>query len=455
MILAFVSGYLLIQLLISYLVSKFIKSEADFFVAGRKLPLWILSFSLFATWFGAETTIGTSGAVFNEGLAGSRADPFGYSLCLFLMGLLITTKLWSGGYTTLADFFRERFNGPVEKLAVIIIVPSSLLWGAAQMRAFGQVVTSMTDWNLSYTLWIAFAFVTLYTLLGGLLGDIITDLIQGIMIAIGLLLILYFVSQSEFNFQDWWQNLPAEKLSFRKHGESFWQRIDRWSIPIFGSLVAQELISRVLSARSKTVAKNAAYVSGCIYLFFGSIPVILGLMGPELLSDLTHHEDFIIKLARQYLPAFAFVIFSGALISAILATIDSILLSSSALISHNVLVPLLKLDTEKKKILSARIMVAVSALVSVVIAFSSDSIYQLVEVASSFGTAGILVITLCGLHMRWGGAFSAYLTLIAGLVTLPIVEFGLKGEAPFVTTLLVSFMVYIVGGFYRPKANNA
>ncbi len=455
MILAFVSAYLLIQLLISFVVSRYIKSESDFFLAGRRLPLWLLSFSLFATWFGAETTIGTSGAVFNEGLAGSRADPFGYSLCLFLMGLLITTKLWAGGFTTLADFFRERFDTRIEKLAVLIIVPSSLLWGAAQMRAFGQVVTSMTDWDLNQTLWIAFAFVTLYTLLGGLLGDIITDVIQGIMIALGLVLIFFFVVKSDVDFQTWLQNIPSERLQFRKAGESFWQRMDRWSIPIFGSLVAQELISRVLSARSASVAKNSAYVSGCIYLFFGSIPVVLGLMGPDLIGDLSHHEDFIITIARRFLPTVAFVIFSGALISAILATIDSILLSVSALVSHNVLVPVFDLKTEKQKIVSARAMVIVSALISVGIAFSSESIYQLVEVASSFGTAGILIVTLCGLHSRWGGQLSAYMALTAGLVVLPVAEYGFNLEAPFVTTLLVSLVAYLLGGFHKPNTINA
>lgn len=450
MVLLFVGLYLGIQLVISIVVAKGIKSEKDFFLAGRNLPGWLLSFSLFATWFGAETTIGTSGAVFSEGLSGSRADPFGYSLCLFFLGLFLATRLWNGGYTTLADFFKDRFGDRVEKLAILIIVPSSLIWGAAQMRAFGQVVSSMTDWDLSYTLWIAFAFVTTYTLLGGLLGDIITDLIQGTMIAIGLVTIFVFILMSDFDFSSWWQDLPAESLSFKKSGESFLQRLDRWCIPIFGSLVAQELISRTLSARSASVARNSAYASGIIYLVFGSIPVILGLMGPSIMGELTHHEDFIIQLAEKFLPTFAFVIFSGALISAILATIDSILLSSSALISHNVIVPLLKIKKERSKIRWARVTIALSALVCIAIAFGSESIYQLVEIASSFGTAGVLVICLCGLHSQKGGRLSAYAALASGLIMMPLAEYVFQLSAPFVFTLLVSLALYWIFAFFRP-----
>lgn len=430
------------------IVSKFIKSESDFFLAGRKLPLWLLSFSLFATWFGAETTIGTSGAVFSEGLAGSRADPFGYSLCLFLMGLFLATKLWEGGYTTLADFYKDRFNSSVEKFAVIIIVPSTLLWGAAQMRAFGQIVSSMTDWNLNQTLYIAFGFVTVYTLLGGLLGDIITDLIQGIMIAIGLVLILVFIGLSDFDFVVWWQELPTERLSFQKQDESFWERLDRWSIPILGSLITQELISRVLAAKSQKTARRSAYTSGLIYLFFGSIPVILGLIGPSLISDLNHKEDFIIQIAKTYLPTFAYVLFSGALISAILATIDSILLSVSALISHNVLVPVFKVKEESKKLLLARVMIIVSALISMTLAFSSESIYQLVEVASAFGTAGILVVTLIGLHTKFGQQASAYLALSVGMIATPLAEYVFHLQAPFLFSIFASLVFYLVGTLF-------
>ena len=454
---AFVAIYLGFQLLIGFLVSKKIKTEDDFFLAGRNLPASFLAFSLFATWFGAETCIGTSGAVFKEGLSGSRADPFGYSLCLFILGFLLARKLWSGGFTTIADFYRQRFGNGVEKLAIFILVPSTLLWGAAQLRAFSQIISTMTAWDVEVTLGIAFLFVTVYTLLGGLMGDIITDLIQGVMIALGLLLILFAVGSSDFSWGSWWDSLSPEKLSFQSKGETLWQRLDRWSIPIFGSLIAQSLIARVLAAKSPGDAVKASHMSGGIYLLFGSIPVLLGLIGPAVIGPLPHHEDFLITIAEKFLHPFAFVIFSGALISAILATIDSILLSVSALMSHNVIVPVLKIKKESTKVFTARLFVVLSALVAVLIAFVSESVYALVETASAFGTAGILVITLCGLHFKWGGALAASLSLIVGLITTPIAEYVLELEAPFIASILAALMVYILASLKSPlpQASNA
>ena len=71
-----------------------------------------------------------------------RADPFGYAICLLLMSLLLAVPLWKSGFTTLGDLFRERFGPRAEKVAVLVMVPSSVMWAGAQVRAFGQVLSS-------------------------------------------------------------------------------------------------------------------------------------------------------------------------------------------------------------------------------------------------------------------------------------------------------------------------
>ena len=141
----FIALYLLVQLGICYWVARKVNNSTDFFLAGRSLPTPIVAMSLVASWFGAETCIGSSGAVYDGGLSASRADPFGYSMCLLLMGLLIAAPLWRGGYITLSDFYAERYGTWVEKLTAFVLIPGSLIWAAAQIRAFGQVVSSTTQ----------------------------------------------------------------------------------------------------------------------------------------------------------------------------------------------------------------------------------------------------------------------------------------------------------------------
>jgi Na+/proline symporter len=133
-----VAAYMLLQLLIGVWASRFVRSESDYLVAGRTLGLPLVALSLFATWFGAETVMGSSAAIAREGLAGGRADPFGYALCLLGMGLLLAYQLRKKNYLTIGDFFRERYSRSVETVGAILFTPSVVMWAAAQLLAFGQ-----------------------------------------------------------------------------------------------------------------------------------------------------------------------------------------------------------------------------------------------------------------------------------------------------------------------------
>jgi solute:Na+ symporter, SSS family len=442
----FIAAYLLIQIGIGYWVSKKVKNASDFFLAGKKLGLPLVSVSLVATWFGAETCIGSAGAVYAHGLSGSRADPFGYSLCLLLMGLFVAAPMWKGNYITIGDMFAQRFGWSAEKLTVLILIPGSLIWGGAQIRAFGQIISSTTDLSVDITILMCTIFIVFYTFLGGLLGDMITDFVQGILVFSGLLILLGVVLySSDFSLAQWWSTVPSERLSFMATNESPWQRLDRWAIPILGSLITQELISRTLSSRSVKVAQNASYAACGMYLVAGSIPVLLGLFGPALMPNINDHEQFLPQLAQMYLPKALYVIFIGALISALLSTIDSILLSVSAMASQNVFSRFLKDGGKRKELIAARLLVVAAAVIAYVIAISSTGIYALVEVASSFGTAGLLVVALVGLWTKWGGAWAANMSLLVGAISYPVGHYLLDLDAPFVTAIFASIIGFIFG----------
>lgn len=443
----FILGFLGLQLAVGLWISKRVHSESDYFLGGRNLPLLMVAFSLFATWFGAETCMGSSAAVYRQGLSGSRADPFGFSLCLLLMGLILAGRLRKGNYVTLADYYRERYGAFVEKFSIWILIPSSLIWGAAQIRAFGQVIASTTPLPVTPAIAVATAFVLVYTFFGGLLGDIYTDLLQGFFILLGLGVLLAVILQSFSDWREVLSTMESVRLSFRAPNETLVQRLDRWMVPVLGSLVTQEAISRILAARSVSVARRASFLACAVYLALGSIPVFLGLLGPSLLPAVAEPEQFLIRLADQFLPRFLFVTFSAALISAIISTVDSILLAISALLSHNLLVPLFRLQSDRSRVLSARLVVLISGGLACVIALYARGIYELVLTASSFGTAGVLVVTLMGLFCRLGNSAAATSSLGVGLLLTPLFTYGLKLEAPFLSSVAGSLAVFALTSF--------
>jgi len=441
--------YLGVQFFIVYVISKKIKSEKDYLVGGQQVPTFLLMFSLFATWFGAETCIGTSGEVYEKGISGGRSDPFGYTLCLLFLGVFVAKKIWNSNYTTLGDFFRHRFGEHAEKLASVLLLLSSVVWGAAQFRALSQVISSSTQLPLNLTFGITFIFVVSYSTLGGLLGDIYNDFIQGLILIFGLSVLIFTILYTEGTGVLLEQT--PERLSFLTGDETIWRRIDRWAAPVLGSLIAQESVSRLLAARSPQTAQRSAYYSSALYIVVGSIPVLLGLLGPAVLPNITDKEQFLTLLSQKYLSLPLQYLVTGALVAAILSTVDSILLSGGGILSHNLILPMVKSPLEKTKLRLNRLGVLIMSGSALTIAWFSEGIYQLVESASYLGTSGLLVVSLFGLWTSFGKTKAAITTLTVGLFFHPIADRGLELESPFLMTITLCVFIYLTIGFFERR----
>ncbi len=90
-----------------------------------------------------------------------------------------------------------------------------------------------------------------------------------------------------------------ERLALFKTAENeYWLDIlEHWIIPIGGSVIAQELVSRVLACRSPQIARQACLTGGLLYLSVGLIPVLIGLLGSRLLPGQEHPVQILPQLA--------------------------------------------------------------------------------------------------------------------------------------------------------------
>lgn len=438
-----VTAYVLAQLVLGVVVSRRIRTETDYLLAGRRLGYALASCSIFATWFGAETCIGAAGAVYARGLSGGRADPLGYTVCLLLMATVFATPLWRRQFTTLADLFRARYSVQVERVAVALMVPTSLLWAAAQIRAFGQVLSASSAMEIELGITLAAAVVVLYTVSGGLLADAITDVLQGGTLALGLLVVLFAASDAAGGLPSALAKVSASRLEL-VGDEGFWASLDGWLVPICGSVVAQELVARVLAARSPEVARRATWAGAALYLSVGSIPVLVGLIGPQLLPGLGDPERLLPELAERTLSPALYVVFAGALVSAILSTVDSTLLAASSLLSHNLVPSFRPALSDAQKLRLARVLVVVFGTAAYVVALHAEGVYALVESASSFGSAGLFVVLGFGLFSRLGGPPSALAALGLGTLVWLVGTYLVAFPAPYLAALLAACVAYLV-----------
>jgi Na+/proline symporter len=196
MLIWFVVLYLLVSIGIGLYAATRVHSAKDFAIAGRHLPLPVVTATVFATWFGAEAIFGVSATFVKEGLHGVVADPFGASLCLIIAGIFFSRKLYKLNVLTLGDYFRLRYNRTVEILTTLCIVIAYLGWVSAQIKALGLVFNVVTDGAISQTagMILGAAIVLTYTTLGGMLSVAILDFVQMGVIMGGMLFIAWLIS---------------------------------------------------------------------------------------------------------------------------------------------------------------------------------------------------------------------------------------------------------------------
>jgi len=441
LVLACLFLYILAQLVIAFWYSRRSRNETDYLVAGRSLGPWMATFSVFATWYGAETCIGAAGEAYAHGLSGVIADPFGYSIGIVLVGLFFAAALWKRGLLTLADLFRGRYGLGVTRLAAIIMIPGSVLWAAAQVRAFGQVLASASELSLLFTITLAAAGVIAYTTLGGMWSNAVLDLVQGIVLLIGVtMLFAVFVGLGGLEVL---AALPRERMDFL-HERRPWSALETLAIPVFSTLAAQELAARVLSARSAKLAAATTAGAGLLYLAMGLIPVAIGLGAPALLGGEVHHEQVLAEFAQARLPLPLYILFLGALVSAILSTLSGALLVAASLAAHNVVLPLKPGLNDAQKLFANRAAVVLFGVIAWGIALASDSVYGLVQEAGGMGSSGILVIMLFSLYRtHLGGARSAYAALIAGTGVYLAAKHLLGYEQPYLLSLVAALLAYL------------
>lgn len=428
MLLASVVVYLLVSVLIGLYVARNVSTAADYAVAGRHLSLPIVTATVFATWFGSETVLGISSTFVEEGLSGIVADPFGASMCLILAGLFIAPKIYRLNLLTLGDYYRVRYNRAVEVFCSACIVVSYLGWVAAQISALGLIFNVLTDGAISqeWGMVIGASVVLVYTLFGGMLSVAILDFIQMVVIAAGLMYIMWIVADLAGGVGTVVDHAEAAgKLQLFPEEFSYvlWVPfVGAFLTMAFGSIPQQDIFQRISSAKDEKTAVRGAVLGGSMYFFFAFIPVFLAygaiMIDPATFGAMVSEDSQMVlpNLVLMHTPLFAQIVFFGALISAIMSTSSATLLAPSVSFAENIVKNIYPKMDDKALLLTMRISVFVFTIIVVAFAINSESsIFEMVESAYEITLAAAFVPLVFGLYWKKATSQGAVFSIIVGV----------------------------------------
>ena len=456
MLIWFVALYLLLSVGIGLWAATRVRDTKDFAVAGRSLPLPVVTATVFATWFGAEAVFGVSAQFVKDGVRGVVADPFGSSLCLVIAGFFFATQLYKLNILTVGDYYRMRYNRTVEVITSLCIVISYLGWVAAQIKAMGLIFHMVTDGAVSQEagMVLGAAIVLTYTTFGGMFSVAVLDFVQMIVTMGGLLYIGWVVSGMTGGVAPVVAHATqAGKLDFFPPPDPWlWLTfLGAWVTMMFGSVPQQDVFQRVTSARSAKIAICGSILGASIYFCFTFVPMFIAyaatLIDPKQFSELIEKDSQLVlpTLVLQHMPDLAKVLFFGAVLSAIMSCSSATLLAPSVTFAENVVKGFAPGLSERGLLWVMRgTLVGFAGLVLVYALNSRLPIFGMVESAYKITLAGAFVPLVFGAFWRRATTQGALAATLGGLVSWILIEV-LVGEKSAVPPQLIGFAVSAAG----------
>ena len=454
--------YLAITIAIGLYAAKFVANSKDYLVAGRSLPLYMTTATVFATWFGAETVLSVSATFVQDGLGGIPADPFGATFCLIFVALFFARAFYRMDLLTIGDFYKKRYGKGVEVLTSIAVTLSYLGWTSAQLTALGIVFNSLSQGAISLNqgILLGAVIVLIYTTLGGMWSVALTDLFQSVVIVVGLFYVAVLASGMAGGFGTVIAHASdANKFSFWPTGGSkeWFAFVAAWATLAIGSIPQQDVFQRVTSAKDESTAVRGSLLGAGAYFAFAFVPMFLAyaalMVNPEMVNGLLKQGGREIQLilpnfVLQHTPMFAQVMFFGALLSAILSTASGALLAPTGLFTENVLKPLFGDMSDKRFLLTLRIVLVLFTAGVLVFALNNTSTMdEMVQNAYKVTLVGAFVPLVCGIYWSRATTQGALLSALVGLAVWVICEsfFAEAVVPPQIVGLVASAIGMVVG----------
>jgi len=437
MLLTFVIVYLVVTIAIGLWAAMRVRNARDYVVAGRSLPLYINAATVFATWFGAETVLSVSATFAKDGLGGIIADPFGASFCLVFVALFFARAFYRMDLLTIGDFYRKRYDRPVEVITSLAITASYLGWTSAQLTALGLAFSVLSQGALSLNEGIVLGMVVVlvYTIWGGMWSVALTDLFQSVMIFIGLTAIAFLVSDmaggagkvitaaaEAGKFEFWPKGSTKEWLLF----------VTAWLTLALGSIPQQDVFQRVTSAKDANTAVRGTLIGGLVYFCFAFVPIFIAyaaiVIDPATIGlfktdDAREVQRILPELILNKTPMWAQVLFFGALLSAILSTASGALLAPTTLFTNNAFRTFFPEMSDRRFLVTLRVVLVVFSMAALLFALNSRStMYEMVQNAYKVTLVGAFVPLAAGVFWRRASTQGALLAVVSGIAVWLLME---------------------------------
>ncbi|PKG41678.1 sodium/proline symporter [Psychroflexus sp. MES1-P1E] len=479
------SVYVAILFLIGILASRRVKSMSDYYLGGKKMGFWAVAFSARATGESGWLLIGLTGMGAIAGYSGYwvvAGEVLGVFLSWQFMAKKFKRRTDNYNSITIPDYLQSHFKSSTNTLRILsasVLVVFVIIYVASQMDVTGIAFESMLNIDYRIGALVGFSIVLLYIFIGGFVAAVWSDMFQGVLMFFGLVLIpivVWFSMDHGAGVTEGLNAIDPTLTQIMGRSEDGWMNfftILGFSMIGLGFLGSPQVYVRFMSIESEKEIDKGKWVALLFTLLTDAAAVTIGILAriyftkegqdPEAVLG-TGGEDVLSMITHEFLPTILVAIFIAIVLSAIMSTIDSLLILASSAVTRDFYQKIFRPDLKDKDLTKlSRLVTVAMAMAALGIAILLYNLYPDRQVfwIMIFGWSGIAA-TFCPviiLSLFWKGYSEqgAIVSMITGFVSVILFKFvfaNLEGIGVYFQKLDVlapSFALAMITGYIASK----
>jgi len=425
--------YLLIILVVGLLAGRKVKNLSQFSVAGRSFSSLVIFATLSASFIGGGFSMGNAEKVFLFGIVNIFAL-WGFSLKEILVAKFIAPYM--DNYKTaisVGDIMNKHYGKTSKVITGIfsVIVCAGIL--GAQIGSIGYIFNVFLNIPQIYGIIIGFGIVFIYSTVGGMRSVVYTDIIQFVVLSIGIPLTLIFGLIKVGGFSEIRAAVPATHFTFLGGYKTITVFVSLFLTFLLGETLVPPYVQRLFLAKDINHIRKGTLWSGIFSIPFFAVTGLIGLVALTLNPGLDPNLalPYVIK---EVLPIGLCGIVVAGIISIVMSSADSFLNAASVSFIHDIITPLKrKKMTVKTEMMSVRFINILVGVISVIFAIKIKSILDILIYAYNFWSPIILVplvSAILGFKVKFSYFIAGSIAGVIGVVIWNIImknPFGING----------------------------
>ena len=443
------------------------KTKRDYFLAGDKLPWWMIGGSILAANISTHQIVGVMGVAYNRGFVavviewGAIFIGFNALLWIFLPFYL------RNGFYTMPEFLQKRFGGGARATYSILVLMTYIFVEIGAVLFLGAIsLHELLGIPMMSSIIIIAVFTGIYTIAGGLRAVVWTEMLQICVLIVGMIALSIAtihaaggVSVLMETSKDWKIFLPANDPDFP------WTQYlgGTLCISIFYCATNQFIVQRTLAAKNEWHARMGVIFADYLKFLTPFLIVAPALVAVKLFPNLEKPDLLFVTLVENLLPSGLVGLVMAALVSAVMSHISGALNSSTTILTMDIYLPYIRKNaTEAQSVRFGKVAGIVIILLgilssAVLISYSDKPVFLYLLNAYGLFTPGIAAMFLMGILWKRTTHAGA---LAAGILTIPLsftIEF-LYPQMPFLNRTGIVFWIcmavcVVVSLMTKPKSD--